>query len=273
MVDMGFIEDIEAILKHTPKHKQMLLFGATLSKEVDKLKRDHMHDPVVAKTDAFVEEDALKQNYYDVQPHEKFSLLVHLLKKEKTGRVLVFCSARSTVELVARNLQRIGIPAEMMHGKLNQNRRLRVLENFHKGRPPLLVASAVAARGLDIKDVSHVINYDLSQDAQEYVHRIGRTARAGESGKAITLLSHKDHDAFRTILGRYSVNVEKMPAERFPMLQFQAGERRSYDDESRGYRQDDRRSGPSRGHSGGSSREGSRFSSSGRQAVRRSRQF
>ena len=114
-------------------------------------------------------------------------MLVHLLKKEESKRTIIFCSARTIVEAVAKNLKNNGIQVEMIHGKLSQNRRLSVIENFHKGRPNILVASAVAARGLDIKDVTHIFNYDLSQDAQEYIHRVGRTARAGQTGKAITL--------------------------------------------------------------------------------------
>lgn len=220
MVEMGFIEDIRDILDKTPEHRQVLLFGATLSSEIDSLKQQYMHDPVVAQAESQVKEDLLEQFYYNVEPQQKFSLLVHLLKKEETGRVIIFCSARSTVEILTRNLRDQDIRAEMIHGKLTQNRRLQVIEHFNKGKPHVLVASAVAARGLDIKDVTHVFNYDLSRDPQEYIHRIGRTARAGESGKAITLLTHRDYDAFRDILNRFRVNVAELPLEDFPRLRF-----------------------------------------------------
>ena len=225
MVEMGFIEDIRAILGKTPSKKQMLLFGATISNEVEQLKHDYMKNPITAQTEAHVHEEFLAQYYYNVPQHEKFSLLVYLLKKEEKGLVMIFCSARSTVELVTKNLRNQGIRAEMIHGKLSQNRRLSIMENFHKGRPNILVASAVAARGLDIKDVTHIFNYDLSKDPQEYVHRVGRTARAGEKGKAITLLSDKDHDTFREILYRYPVKVKELPLENFERLRFDA---RSY---------------------------------------------
>lgn len=222
MVEMGFIEDITKIISQTPRDRQMLLFGATISNEVDYLKRKFMHNPEIAKAEAQVEEEFLKQYYYNVLPNEKFSLLVHLLKKEQIGQAIVFCSTRSTVEIVEKNLRANGIKAEMTHGKLSQNRRQRVLENFNKGNPNILVASAVAARGLDIKDVTHIFNFDLSNDPQEYVHRIGRTARAGESGKAITLLSQKDHDAFNNILRGHNLNVELLPKEDFPSIPFHA---------------------------------------------------
>jgi ATP-dependent RNA helicase DeaD len=225
MVEMGFIEDIRKILNETPNNRQTLLFGATISNEIDELKQEYMHDPVVAQAESHVEEEYLEQYYYDVKQFEKFSLLVHLLKKEKKDLAIVFCSARSTVEMVTKNLRDNGIKADMIHGKLTQNRRLKVIENFHKGRPNILVASAVAARGLDIKDVSHIFNYDLSQDAQEYVHRVGRTARAGKQGKAITLLSERDHDVFREILNRYPVKVEQLPLENFERLRFNSGRR------------------------------------------------
>ena len=234
MVEMGFIEDIRKILNETPNNRQVLLFGATISNEIDELKQEYMHNPETAQAEPHVDEEYLEQYYYDVKQFEKFSLLVHLLKKEQKDLAIVFCSARSTVEMVTKNLRDNGIKVDMIHGKLSQNRRLKVIENFHKGRPNILVASAVAARGLDIKDVSHIFNYDLSQDAQEYVHRVGRTARAGKTGKAITLLSERDHDVFREILSRYPVKVEQLPLEDFEKLRFNAGRRFGGGDRSGG---------------------------------------
>jgi len=222
MVEMGFIEDIELLLKHVPKDKQVLLFGATISDEVNNIKHRHMNQPKIVKAEAYVKEDYLKQYYYDVEPKEKFSLLVHLLKKEQTKRVLIFCSTRIGVEILARNLRFQGIKVDMMHGKLSQSARLRIIDDFNSGISKILVASAVAARGLDIRDISHVFNFDLSNDPLEYVHRIGRTARAGESGKAITLLEPRNHDVFGQILQNYDLKVEKLEAGDFPKLRFQA---------------------------------------------------
>lgn len=233
MVEMGFIEDIRRILDKTPKNRQVLLFGATISNEIEELKRKYMHEPLTAQTESHVHEEYLEQYYYNIKQYEKFSLLVHLLKKEQKDLAIIFCSARSTVEMVTKNLRHNGIRAEMIHGKMNQSKRLKVIENFHKGRPNVLVASAVAARGLDIKDVSHIFNYDLSQDPQEYIHRIGRTARAGQTGKAITLLSERDHDTFREILSRYPVEVKELPLEDFPRLRFDAGMRRGFGNRGR----------------------------------------
>jgi len=263
MVEMGFIEDIERILSTTPTEKQMLLFGATISTEVDNIKRRHMPDSVVAEAEKHVEQELLKQYYYNVEMNQKFSLLVHMLKKDEVFRAIVFCSTRNTVDLVTRNLKSQGVKAEMIHGKLSQNQRLRSIDNFNKGRPNILVASSVAARGLDIKDVTHVFNYDLSQDAQEYVHRVGRTARAGEQGVAITLLCQKDFGVFGEIIDKYKIPVEELPLEEFKKLRFEV---RDYDSRSSGRGRSfggPRRSGGYQGR-GGSSSGGYRGRSSSR---------
>lgn len=236
MVEMGFIEDINEILGHMPDQKQVLLFGATLSDDIDNIRDRYMSDPVTAEAEAQVKEEFLKQYYYDLKPFEKFSLLVHLLKTEKINRALIFCSARTTVELVQKNLRLQGIKAEMIHGKLSQNRRLRVIEGFNKEKINILVASPVAARGLHIDDISHVFNYDLSQDAQEYIHRVGRAARAGNLGKAITLLSEKDYDTFNEILARHQVPVEELPKGVFPKLHFEIVRDRRDNRFGRGFR-------------------------------------
>jgi len=222
MVEMGFIEDIRVLLDRTPPERQILLFGATLYGEIEDVKKRYMHSPIEAKAEMQVSEDFLKQYYYNVKQFEKFSLLVHLLKKETFERAIIFCSARNTVELVTKNLRAQGIKAVMIHGKVTQNKRLRTIEDFHAGKMQILVASAVAARGLDIKDVNLIVNYDLSPDPQEYVHRVGRTARAGDSGKAITLLCERDYDTFGEILSRnHRLKVDELPHEDFVKIRFE----------------------------------------------------
>jgi len=224
MVEMGFIEDLQDILSYTPSKKQMLLFGATLYEDIYNIKASHMNNPIVVQAESHVADDFLKQYYYDVPYHQKFSLLVHLINKEDTDRVIIFCSSRSTVELLNKNLRMQGTKSEMIHGKLSQNKRLNIIDRFNQDKIKILVASAVAARGLDIKGVSHVFNYDLSKDPQEYVHRVGRTARAGESGKAITLLSDRDYDSFSHILNKYNeLDIQCLPTESFDRLNFVTG--------------------------------------------------
>ncbi|MBD3318667.1 DEAD/DEAH box helicase [Candidatus Woesearchaeota archaeon] len=220
MVEMGFIEDVERILSQTSEKRQILLFGATISNEVDMIKSKYMTNPVTAKSDAHVDRGKLQQYYYNVKSNEKFSLLVHLLRKENCGNVIIFCSKRSTVDLLSDNLRKEGFKVHMIHGKLSQSRRLKVIDAFNKGKQSILIGSAVAARGLHIDSITHVFNYDLSSDPQEYVHRIGRTARAGQEGKAVTLLGPHDHDAFGDILHRYDVKVKELPKPQFKRLAF-----------------------------------------------------
>ena len=131
---------------------------------------------------------------------KNFLLFISLLKKENADLVMVFCSTRRNVDFVARNLIENNINANAIHGGLDQNKRIRVLKEFHEKGTSVLVCTDVAARGLDIKGVSHVYNYDLPATSNEYIHRIGRTARAGEEGQAINLLSNRDYENFRNIL-------------------------------------------------------------------------
>ena len=260
MVDMGFIDDVKKILEHTNENRQIVLFGATISDEIDYLKRRYMKNPSVVQVETKVKEEFLEQYYYNVEERDKFSLLVHLLKKEKSELVLIFCSARSTVEIVANNLKIQGMKVAMMHGKLSQNKRESVIEAFEKGRPKILVASTVASRGLDIKDITHVINYDLSHDPKEYIHRVGRTARAGESGKAITLLSQRDYDAFSDILNKHMLDVKELPKEDFERLPFKTYSRsRGGGGDYGNHRPNYGRSNRSRDGGYGSNRGGGRF--------------
>ena len=281
MVDMGFIEDVEIVLKAAPRDRQILLFGATISTEIDKLRQRYMHEPQTVEAEQYVTEDLLKQYYYSVDYRQKFSLLVHLLKTEHRGRAIIFCSARSTVDMVAKNLHKQGIDSEAIHGKLSQSKRLSIIGDFNKGKIDLIVASSVAARGLHIDDVTHVFNYDLSQDPQEYVHKVGRTARAGKEGKAVTLLSERDYQAFSQILQRYRLKVEELPLPEFVRVPFDAsrsshggGFNRRFGHNSRehfGHRDGDHSrggqgGGDSRRDSYGSSR-GSSYGSSGRDSY------
>ncbi|HII71805.1 TPA: DEAD/DEAH box helicase, partial [Candidatus Woesearchaeota archaeon] len=170
MVDMGFIEDVDKIIQAATHKDQVLLFGATISEEINRLKARHMKNPVKVQAEAHVKEEYLAQFYYNIETHEKFSLLVHLLTSEKDmDRAIIFCAKRTTVEMVTKNLKAQGLKAQMIHGKLSQNKRQATIDGFMEGKCPVLVASAVAARGLDIKDVTHILNYDLSQDPQEYI--------------------------------------------------------------------------------------------------------
>lgn len=213
MFDMGFSRDVEKIIKRCPEKRQTMMFSATISSDIDYLAKKYTRNPVEISVESYVDPSKLKQIYYDVPNNKKFSLLVHLLKQEGSHFVLVFCSTRRQVDVVANNLIRVGIKAKVIHGGLEQKKRLRVLNEFKKEGKGVLVCTDIAARGLDIDSVSQVYNYDVPTDAKDYVHRIGRTARAGKEGKAIVLLSSRDYERFGILTKSEEFNItsEELP--------------------------------------------------------------
>lgn len=231
MFEMGFIEDVERILSQVPKERQTLLFSATLPSSVSAIIRRHLREPVTIKTNIHVDRSLLRQVYYNVRQHEKFSLLVHLLKNKTSGLGMVFCATRHETDIVAKNLQTNGVRAMAIHGGLSQNKRLHVLEQLRKEHIDVMVATDVAARGLDIKNVSHVYNYDVPKSSDDYVHRIGRTARAGAEGDAVTLLSERDYDNFNNVLRDRTLQVKQEETPKFERAEFVRGagrERRNF---------------------------------------------
>ncbi|KHO51764.1 MAG: DEAD/DEAH box helicase-like protein [archaeon GW2011_AR17] len=225
MFEMGFIEDVERIMKHIPKERQTLLFSATLSSSIQQLVQRYLRHPVTVKAEVHVAKHLLKQRYYVVRQHEKFSLLMMLLKQNPSGMGIVFCATRRGVDSVTKNLRTQGVKAMAIHGGLTQSKRMYALDNLKKESINILVATDVAARGLDIKNVSHIYNYDVPKTADEYVHRIGRTARAGAEGDAITLLSDHDFDNFNHVLSDRSLTIKKEELPSFEKVAFQKQER------------------------------------------------
>lgn len=225
MFDMGFIEDVEFIISNVSKSRQTLLFSATIPQEIHRLINKHLRMPVMIKTEVYVAKHLLKQIYYDVGQVEKFSLLVHLLKKSSDGFALVFCATRRESNIVGRNLSMQGIRAMTIHGGLTQSRRLDAIGALKKGTINVLVATDVAARGLDIRNVSHVYNYDVPKTSEEYVHRIGRTARAGEEGDAVTILTERDYDNFRNVLRDRTLEIVKADKPEFEFIEFRRPQR------------------------------------------------
>jgi ATP-dependent RNA helicase RhlB len=190
MFDMGFIKDLRYILRQLPNYdrRQSMLFSATLSYDVMELAYVFMNDAVrVSVTPEQVTAEKVDHLVYHVAKNEKLPLLVGLLRREPDARVLVFVNMRRSAERLVRWLEANGFAAEAITGDVDQRRRLRILADFKEGRLPILVATDVASRGLHIEGVTHVVNYDLPLDPEDYVHRIGRTARAGASGRAISL--------------------------------------------------------------------------------------
>ena len=221
MFEMGFIEDVEQIITMLPRQRQTLFFSATIPARLKDLIRQHMHNPASLKAQILVDKSQLRQSFYNVDQHEKFSLLMHLIRKHVQGISLVFCATRHQADMVARNLQQQGIKTLAIHGGLTQNRRLYALESLKNEHIQVLVATDVAARGLDIKNVTHIYNYDVPKTSEEYIHRIGRTARAGKSGEAITLLSSRDYDNFSAVRRDRELIIEQQPLPHFQRIPFQ----------------------------------------------------
>lgn len=209
MLDMGFLPDVERIIREIPKKRQTLIFSATIFSEINDLTRKHMYNPIRISTEEYVDSSKLTQEYFNVPNNQKFSLLVQMLKQERKGLVMVFCNTRLNSDFVGKNLKYNGINSTVIHGGLRQHSRNTILQKFHEGKVHVLVCTDVAARGLDIKGVSHIYNYDTCKEPKQYIHRIGRTARAGKNGKAITLLSERDHENFTRVLANNDVNIQK----------------------------------------------------------------
>jgi ATP-dependent RNA helicase DeaD len=189
MLEMGFVDDVETILKQVPAERQVSLFSATMPEAVRKLSEKYLKDPIRIRINpARLTVAETEQRYYRVREDDKLAALTRLLEVEDVKSALIFARTKARTQELADELNRRGYPAESLHGDLNQARRETVLNRFRKGSVNLLVATDVAARGLDIDDISHVFNFDMPQDAEDYVHRIGRTGRAGRKGIAITFM-------------------------------------------------------------------------------------
>ncbi|MCZ6708416.1 MAG: DEAD/DEAH box helicase [Chloroflexi bacterium] len=199
MLDIGFEPDIRRILGRSPAERQTALFSATIPTSIKTLIWRYMRDPVeidIEPEQATARE--INQHYIEVAERDKTDALIALMPR-LTGRTLIFCNMKVTVDRLVRRLRDREISAEPIHGDLRQQKRDRVMEDFRAGRLQILIATNVASRGLDIPDVSHVINYDLPENVEEYIHRVGRTGRAGTEGSAISFIAEWDLDTFGAI--------------------------------------------------------------------------
>ena len=210
MLDMGFREDIESILQETPEERQTIFFSATMSKPIMALTSRYQNDPKLVKvvkneiTNANIE-----QLYYDVKGKAKMEVMTRLMDFYSVKLALVFCNQKKRVDEVVEELQLRGYAAEGLHGDLRQAQRTNVMSKFRSGVVNVLVATDVAARGLDVDDVDAVFNYDVPLDEEYYVHRIGRTGRAGKSGKAFTMIVGAERNRLREIMNYTKVKIDK----------------------------------------------------------------
>jgi len=210
MLDMGFIEDIEKILKHVPRDRQTMLFSATIDKDVLRISKRYMDDPVkVAVSMADIVVPKISQIFYEVWEDEKLNALSKVIDVEDPYRCLVFCHTKRDVDHVSSKMKEMGYNADAIHGDYSQFQRNSVMRKFKEGDVDILVATDVAARGLDIQDVTHVINYSIPQNPESYVHRIGRTGRAGKSGIAVMFITPKEYRQLRLIEKSAKTKISK----------------------------------------------------------------
>src|ERR671932_460380 len=219
MLDLGFLEDVETILSRCPSGRQTSLWSATMPPEIRRLAETRMYDPITIKVKAAqLTIDTVDHFFIEASDREKPEALARVLKNERPDQAIIFVRTKIGADRLARSLNDKGVRVKALHGDMSQGSRDGVMIAFKDGRERLLVATDIAARGLDISGVSHVINYDMPNSPEVYVHRIGRTGRVGRSGRAITLVTPKqsrDLDAIRkhanTEIGEWSPNGDGPP--------------------------------------------------------------
>ena len=190
MLKMGFIDTVEMIIKMTPSKRQTMLFSATMPSRINELSQQYLNEPIEIKIESeHVTTDLVEHELYQVRIPEKVRLLQDLLMTQNPERCIIFCSTREAVDALYQGLKSKGYPVERLHGGLEQKERLETMRAFKMGRFAYLVATDVAARGIDVSGMTHVFNFDLPEEKDAFVHRIGRAGRAGEKGKAITFVT------------------------------------------------------------------------------------
>ena len=215
MFDMGFLPDIRKIIKHVPAKRQTLLFSATMPDDIRRLAHDVLHRPVTVQVNHAAPANTVSHALYPVDQHLKTALLFELLKHTDTESVLIFTRTKHRAKRVGQQLEKAGYRATSLQGNLSQNRRQEALDGFRKGTYQILVATDIAARGIDVSCISHVINYDMPDTADAYTHRIGRTGRAAKTGDAFTFITREDEEMVRSIERVLGKKVERCMLEGF----------------------------------------------------------
>ena len=219
MLNMGFREDIELILRNTPKKRQTLLFSATMPSEIKKIAKMHQRKAKFIKINAKQSIPKITQYSFKTDYKHKFEDLNTLIDVYDVKLALIFCNTKKSVDYVVRHLRRRDYSADALHGDMNQKIRDKVMNKFRNGNINILVASDVAARGIDVSNVDVVINYDVPQNPEYYIHRIGRTARAGAKGFAFTLVMPDEFDALRNIQKTYKVKIKQRDIPTFAEIE------------------------------------------------------
>jgi len=216
MLDMGFLPSIKQIVRQLPKQRQTLMFSATLSREIESLTHEFQRSPKVVQIGRRANPaESVTQLVYETPKHLKTSLLLHLLRDPQMNMVLVFSRMKHSADRLARQLEQAGIRTATLHSNRSQNQRLKALKDFKSGAVRVLVATDIAARGIDVDGISHVVNYDFPMHVEDYVHRIGRTGRAHAVGDAISFVTPEDHKELRALERFIGRGIVRKKAEGF----------------------------------------------------------
>lgn len=225
MLDIGFRPDIERILRRCPKERQTLLLSATLSPEVTRLAQRYMIEPETVDVNPMEQSVAsIRQSYFSVEEHRKLDLLQKLLEREKPAQCIIFCRTKRGADKLNEKLHRLHHKVAVLHGDLPQSKRTRIMQAFRDGKLPFLVATDVVARGIDVTDISHIINFDLPDDPESYIHRIGRTGRMGREGIAIAFVTPDQGKQLTAIENLQEKLIPEDFMEGFEHLEFREAE-------------------------------------------------
>lgn len=211
MLNMGFIDDIENILKNTPKEKQTILFSATMPSPIKKIassymQEDYMHIQIKTKS---MTASTVSQYYFETNAKDKFEVLCRILDSRHIDNAIIFCRTKRSVDEIVKAMQQRHFQVEAMHGDLSQNQRMSTLKRFKSGHLQYLVATDVAARGIDVENISHVINYEMPQEEELYIHRIGRTGRANKTGEAYSIVTSREKSFLKSIERKTKSSIER----------------------------------------------------------------
>ena len=210
MLDMGFLDDIREIFEYIPQNRQTMLFSATIPEPIKELADTILYNPefISVVGEETTKNSFIKQFYYVIEEHQRDEAIVRLLESEKFNKALIFCRTKKEVDRLNEHLNALGFNSAGLHGDMEQFERNTIIKSYRQGRTKILIATDVAARGLDIKNVTHVFNYHIPFDPQSYVHRIGRTGRAGREGKAITLVSTEEFRELKRIQNEVGASMK-----------------------------------------------------------------
>ena len=215
MFDMGFLPDIRRIIKHVPAKRQTLLFSATMADDIRKLAHEILHNPVTVQVGHTAPANTVSHALYPVEQHLKTALLMELLKHTDTESILIFTRTKHRAKRIGQQLEKAGYKAASLQGNLSQNKRQAALDGFRDGSYQILVATDIAARGIDVSSISHVINYDIPDTTDAYTHRIGRTGRAAKTGDAFTFVTREDEPLVRSIERVLGAKIERRTLKEF----------------------------------------------------------